>query len=333
MPIDPSPPLDPPAAALVRHVEAQLVPADEAARVARYLEAGSAASTRRAYAQSWAAWTAWCALRSLDPLPASAEALAVYLSARAEAGIAPRTLQRDLAGIVAAHRAAGAASPREHPGVRAVLRGIRRTHGMAPRQKAPLTLDDLGAALPRGDRPRAVRDRALLLLGFAAALRRSELVALDIGDLQDCPEGLVVTLRGSKTDPERVGTLLGVPYARRKTLCAVRAVARWRTELAQAGELGPALFRPVDRHGRIGAVRLSDRAVAELVKEAAARAGLDPAIFGGHSLRAGFATSAVAAGLAEHDIMRQTRHRSILVFRGYVRRGGLFLDNAAGKLL
>ena len=308
-----------------------LVHDEERVRIARYLDAGSAPATRLAYARSWAAWTTFCTGRGVDPLPASAEVLVIYLSARAEQGIAPRTLLRDLAGIVAAHRVAGHPSPREHPGVRAVLRGIRRTHGMALHQKAPLTVEDLAMALPRGDSARALRDRALLLLGFAAALRRSEIVALDVADIQGCAEGLVVTLRSSKTDPEREGTLLGVPQARREALCPVRALARWQAELG-ADASGP-IFRSVTRHGRIGSGRLSDRAVARVVKEAAERAGLDPARFAGHSLRAGFATSAVAAGLAEHDIMRQTRHRSIVVFRGYVRRGGLFLDNVAGKLL
>lgn len=327
MPDAPALPVSPPSTALAAALSA------EALQVARYLEAGSAASTRRAYDRSQGAWAAFCAARGVEPMPAPPEALIVYLSERAAAGLAPRTLARDLAGIVAAHRAAGLASPREHPGVRAVLRGIRRTHGMAPHQKQPLLVEDLGAALPRGTSPRAVRDRALLLLGFAAALRRSELVGLDVADLAPCAEGLIVTLRRSKTDPEAEGVLVGVPRARRARLCAVRALDAWRALLAAAErDVGP-LFRPVNRHGGIGTGRLSTNAVAELVKEAAARAGLDPDAFGGHSLRAGFATSAVAAGLAEHDIMRQTRHRSVQSFRGYVRKGSLFLDNPAGRLL
>lgn len=305
----------------------ELLPAD-LARLQGYVDAGTSRSTRRAYAQSWAAWVAWCAARATPPLPAAPELVAAWFAELAQAGRRPSTLDRHLAAISAAHHAASLPSPRTHPALRAVLRGIRRTHGSASRQVAPLRVEDLRAALPRGDDPRALRDRALLLLGFAAALRRSELVALDLADLDPRAEGLVLTLRASKTDPERHGELVAIPYARRPELCAVRAVAAWRVHVD-----GGALFRPVDRHGHIGGTRLSDRAVADVVKEAATRAGLDPLTFSGHSLRAGFATSAAAAGLPEREIMRQTRHRSVAVFRGYVRKGSLFVDNPAGRLL
>lgn len=304
-----------------------LLPAD-LARIDRYLDAGVASATRKAYAQSWRAWSRWCANRSIPPLPAAPELLAAWIAELAQTGTRPATLDRHLAAVTAAHRAAELPSPREHPALRAVLRGIRRTHGTAPHQVAPLRVEDLRAALPRDDSPRSIRDRALLLLGFAAALRRSELVALDVTDLEGRAEGLVLSIRSSKTDPERRGDQIGVPYARRPELCAVRAVEAWRARID-----GGALFRPVNRHGQIAAARLSDRAVAEIVKEAATRAGLDPAHFAGHSLRAGFATSAAAAGLPEREIMRQTRHRSLAVFRDYVRKGSLFLDNPAGRLL
>lgn len=268
-------------------------------------------------------------------MPASAELLAVWLTELAASGAATSTLDRHLAGIVAAHKVATMPSPREHPALRAVLRGIRRTHGTAPRQASPLLVEDLRAALPRGDDPRAIRDRALLLLGFASAMRRSELVALDVADLETRAEGLVVTIRGSKTDQDRRGEALGIPRGRRDGLCPVRAVEAWRTILASVNPapLAGALFRPVNRWGTVGLGRLTDRAVALLVKEAAERAGFEPVSYSGHSLRAGFATSAAAAGIQERDIMRQTRHRSIAVFRDYVRKGSLFLDNPAGKLL
>ena len=172
------------------------------------------------------------------------------------------------------------------------------------------------------------------MIGFAAALRRSELVALDVEDLDARPEGLALTIRSSKTDQEARGALLGVPRARRPDLCPVAAVGAWRAVLdAVAPSAAGPLFRPVNRHGRVAGARLSDRAVADIVKEAALRAGLDPADYAGHSLRAGFATSAAAAGLLERDIMRQTRHRSIAVFREYVRQGSIFLDNPVARLL
>lgn len=306
---------------------------DELARVKGYLDAGIAKSTRRTYAASWATWTTWCVARGVAPLPASPELLAVWLTERAAQGAAPASLERHLAAIVVAHRAAELASPRAHPAVRAVLRGIRRTHGTKPRQVRALRVEDLLAALPRGEGPRAVRDRALLLVGFAGALRRSELVALDVADLEARPEGLALTIRSSKTDPEARGEVLGIPRARRADLCPVAAVAAWRAQLEAGAPVHGPLFRPVNRHGRIALARLSDRAVADLVKEAAERAGLDPLAYAGHSLRAGFATSAAAAGVPERDIMRQTRHRSIAVFRAYIRQGAIFVDNPVARIL
>lgn len=322
--------------ALVPVVSAPAVLAlDELARVKGYLDAGIAKSTRRAYATSWATWTTWCAARGVAPLPAAPELLAVWLTERAVEGAAPASLERHLAAIAGAHHAAELLNPRAHPAVRAVLRGIRRTHGTKPRQVRPLRVEDLLATLPRGEGPRAIRDRALLLIGFAGALRRSELVALDVADLEARPEGLALTIRRSKTDPEARGEVLGIPRARRADLCPVAAVAAWRAQLVAVGGApvhGP-LFRPVNRHGQIAIARLSDRAVADLVKEAAERAGLDPAAYAGHSLRAGFATSAAAAGVPERDIMRQTRHRSIAVFRAYVRQGAIFVDNPVARIL
>ena len=306
----------------------------EQERIRRYLEAGVAPATRRAYQGSWEAWQRWCDARQVPALPAAPEQIAAWLSERAEGGAKVATLEKDLAALAAVHRIAELLGPRSHPAVRAVLRGIRRKLGVAQRQVTALRVEDLRAALPRGEGARALRDRALLLVGFAGALRRSELVALDHADIEIRPEGLVLRLMASKIDPERRGAQVAIPYAKRADLCPVRALLRWRLFWREQGFLEEegALFRSVNRWGKVGG-RLSDRAVALLVKEAALRGGLDPAFYAGHSLRAGFATSAVAAGVPEQAIMRQTRHRSVVVFRQYVRVGGLFLDNAVGGVL
>jgi integrase len=171
--------------------------------------------------------------------------------------------------------------------------------------KAPAVTAELRAmvaALP-GDL-RGARDRALLLVGFAAALRRSELVALDRCDVAETAEGLVVTLRRSKTDQEGQSRKIGVPYGSNPATCPVRALRAW-TEIA--GVVDGPLFVTVDRSGRPGTARASDRAVARAVQRAAQGAGLDRARYAGHSLRAGLATSAAAAGASERSIMAQTR--------------------------
>jgi integrase len=155
------------------------------------------------------------------------------------------------------------------------------------------------------------------------------LVALDVADIAFSGEGLVVTLRRTKTDQEGKGVDLGIPYGAAETTCPVLAVRAW---LEAAGlTVGP-LFRRVSRAGRVAPDRLCDKAVALIVKAAVVTAGYDPAAFSGHSLRAGFITSAARAGVPEAHIQNQSRHKSLLVLRGYVRRGSLFNDNAAARV-
>jgi integrase len=187
-------------------------------------------------------------------------------------------------------------------------------------------------ALP--DSTLGVRDRALLLLGFAGAFRRSELVALDVGDVRPTADGLVVTLRRSKTDQEGTGREVGIPYGSTPATCPVRAVRAWlavHAFLSQGGTECP-LFHRIDRHGRQLPGRLSDRAVARVVQRTARSAGLEAASYAGHSLRAGLATSAAAADVPERVIAQQTGHRSMAVLRRYIRSGSLFRENAAARV-
>jgi integrase len=173
-----------------------------------------------------------------------------------------------------------------------------------------------------------IRDRALLLVGFAGAFRRSELVGLNVEDLEFNENGLVVHLRRSKTDPEGRGRKVGIPYGLAPATCPVRAVEAW-VQVLQIVE-GP-LFRAVDRHGRIHASRLTPQSVALVVKKRTAKEGIE-GDYAGHSLRAGLATAAAAAGVPERAIMAQTGHRSLTTLRKYIRDGSLFLENAAAKI-
>lgn len=204
---------------------------------------------------------------------------------------------------------------------------MRRTAGTAQRQVRPVTVEDLRKMLgDLGDRAADRRDRALLLVRFAGALRRSELVALDIEDVTEGTDGLTVRLRRSKTDQEGRGRAVGVPYGSNPVTCPVRAWRAW-CEVAEL-TTGPA-FRPVNRHGQVGTSRLTAQSVAAVVKHHAARVGIDPAHVSGHSLRAGLATSAAAAGVPERIIAATTGHRSTAVLRGYIRDGTLFRENAS----
>ena len=177
-----------------------------------------------------------------------------------------------------------------------------------------------------GDELIGLRDRALLLVGFPGAFRRSELVALEVGDVAVVDEGLKVTIRRSKGDQEGEGQLVAIG----RTGTATCPVASYEAWIAAAAITGRA-FRSINRHGRLGN-RLSDRAIAQIVQRRAAKAGLDPTGFSGHSMRAGFATSAAALGIEERIIMRQTRHRSTAVVRRYIRDGELFERNLAREV-
>jgi len=202
-----------------------------------------------------------------------------------------------------------------------VLAGIRRVHGVKPEQKAPITLAELRRMVAAcGQDIAGARDRALLLAGFLGAFRRSELVALELPDLAFVAEGLRVTVRRGKTDQEGRGVEKALPVASDVGLCAVKHLRAW---LVVADISEGRVFRSVNRHGQVGE-GLSDRAVAGIVKRRAEQAGLEPARFSGHSLRAGFATAAALAGRGLDAIMRQTGHRSVAVARGYVRAAEAF---------
>jgi integrase len=309
-----------------------LAVAPELVEAARgYAQAATAEATRRAYARQWRAFVAWCEAQQLEALPAQPGTVALYLSHLAESGRKVATVEQAAAAIAAAHRAAGHPSPREDAGLRLVLRGIRRTVGVAQREAAPVLAEHLRAmveALP--DTLAGARDRALLLVGFAGAFRRSELAALTVEDATFGPDGLELHLRRSKTDQEGRGRLVAIPYAGTPDRCPVRALRAW---LDAARITSGPLFREVTRHGHVSAAPLTGRSVARVVKRAAAAAGLDASRYSGHSLRAGFVTQAKLKGKAEDAIMRQTGHRSVAVMRKYDRRAELWRDNAAAGLL
>ena len=301
---------------------------DVADQARAYVQAAKAANTRRAYAADWRDFTTWCEVAGVPALPAAPETVTLYVTARAETSKVS-TIQRRLIAISQAHQARRLESPTKSILVRETMKGIRRVKGTAQTGKAPTLTADIRAmvaALPTS--PIGMRDRALLLLGFAGAFRRSELVALDVADLQFNRQGVVVTLRRSKTDQEGQGRTIGIPHGAAAT-CPVNALRSW-LQLADIDD-GP-IFRPVNRHGHIAPARLSAGAVAEVVKRSARAAGLDPANYAGHSLRAGLATSAAAAGVSERAIMAQTGHRSVAIARRYIREGSLFRENAAAAV-
>jgi site-specific recombinase XerD len=293
-----------------------------------YVREAKSANTRRAYLADWEDFQTWCRDNAATECPAAPETLALYLTHLARTR-KPSTLGRRLASISQYHQAAGYSSPAKSIEVRGVMAGIRRKKGVARERKRPLLAAALAqaiAAMPETLLGR--RNRALLLIGFSGAMRRSEIVALRWEDLEAAPEGMKLTIVRSKTDQEGQGRAVGIPFGERPETCPVGALAAWRA--ASGLSAGP-VFRVVGRAGKVMDEPLSDKAVARVVKQAAAAAGLDPSQFSGHSLRSGLATSAAAAGASERSIMDQTGHRDLKTARTYIREGGLFRDNAAAK--
>ena len=307
--------------------------AAEAIAAARlYARDALAPETKRAYAADWAHFSAWCHDAGCAPLPAEPGAVAAYLAALA--GLYSRSaLERRLAAIGHAHRLRGLAWSASHPIIRTTLRGIHRRHGSRTRQAAALTsteLRTLVAACP-GDLA-GLRDRALLLLGFAGALRRSELVGIDREHLRFTEAGLRLLLPSSKTDPEGKGVELGITRGKRRETCPVRALEAWLD--ASACRYGP-VFRKVDRWGSIEHRRLGADAVRDILLRRAAAAKLSvPAgeRLSPHGLRAGFVTEAYMAGARDEQVMDHTRHRDLKTMRGYVRRAKLVTDSATRLL-
>lgn len=306
-----------------------LIPVMNCAR--HYISSAKAASTVRAYRCDWRDFTAWCSDHGLSSLPADPQTVSLYLADTAPTHKAA-TLQRRISAISKAHQSAGYESPASmrHAVVSETWKGIKRVHGTAQEGKLPVLTENLRSMI-RTLPPRllGIRDRALLLIGFAGAFRRSELVGLNVEDTQFTADGLIIVLRRSKTDQEGEGRKIGIPYGSNLETCPVRALRAWLE--AASISYGP-LFRSVNRHGHIIADHLSDKAVALVVKRCATAAGLDQSGYAGHSLRSGLVTSAAINGASEWSIMNQTGHRSVAMVRRYIRDGSLFRENAAARV-
>lgn len=285
--------------------------------------ASRSASTRLAYESDLKHFKVWG-----GTLPSSPAMVAAYIAAHADT-LAVATIIRRIATLSQAHEAHGE-NPCRTALVRATLQGLRRKCGTAQQQAKPLLREDLVLALDgMGSTAKDVRDRALLLIGFAGGFRRSELVGLDRADIEHVRHGVIVTLRRSKTDQEAAGRKIGIPYGRTRH-CPIAALDTWLMELEIGGD---SVFRPVDRHGNVKRERLSGDAVSHVIRERIAVVGIDPTGFSGHSLRAGFVTSAIQAGVPTWKIRKQTGHASDSTLARYIRLGELFSENAAAVLL
>ncbi len=307
--------------------------------------AALAPSTLAAYRVDWQAYGTWChTLHGIDPINSTGQHLAGWIAHLTSRHLAVSSIRRRIAAVTYAFGLTGRPSPAADPLVRTTLAGATRRLGTAQRRAIPLSLDDirrLAAAVPTVvgrpyTHPMVRRDRALLLVGWAAALRRSELVGLDLDDLtfQGDPDhgttgGLLIQITSSKTDQTRAGAHVAVPWSTHYNACPARALMLWTRERRTRNTR--AVFVSIDRHGNHGH-RLDPQAVNLIVKRhVEAALGVDPSDYTGHSLRAGFVTEARTRHTPDHLIARHTRHRDLRSLHTYDRPVDLFHQPALNR--
>jgi integrase len=288
-------------------------------------------NTRRAYKGHWDRFVAFCEQRGARALPASPGTVAVYAAFLARQGRKVSTIEQALAAIGAAHEAAGYDATNKASAVKTVMQGIRRNLGVAPKRKQAITKDMLAALVsPLGKRTKDLRDRALILVGFAGAFRRSELVSLRVEDVEQQERGLLVRVPRSKTDQEGQGQLKAIFYAREKALCPVRALREW---LEASGIKEGYIFQSLTKGGNTTGRPLDGGDVARIIHRLQRQTGLETFDFSGHSLRAGFVTEATRNQKSDRAIARQTGHKTRKMIDVYSREEEIFNDNAGNGLL
>ena len=291
-----------------------------------------APATLRAYRAAWRHFCRWCDEAGWPALPADPETVAAYLASLSATHTSSTLVQR-LAALSRAHRLAGLPWPSAHPAIRNTLRGIQRKHGRPTKQAGALMTDELTRLVATCDTTlTGRRDRALLLLGYAGALRRSELVAVEREHVQLTPDGLRLLIPRAKGDQTGKGVSIGLPRAGSPERCPVRALEMWLE--ASGCRYGP-VFRGIDNRGVISNRGLHPDAVRTILAKRAALAGVVVASgerLSPHGLRAGFITQAYVNGARDEQIMDHTRQKDLRTMRGYVRRAKLVSDSPA-KLL
>jgi site-specific recombinase XerD len=312
--------------------------AELALAAAALAENARAPNTRRAYESDWASWVAFCEAQDFVPLPADPEQVMLYLTHLTDffgakgKRLRPRTAERHLAAITTTHCALGLTFNRAYPALTKTLNGIRRKFDISQKGARALRTEDIIAMCETFGRDiRSLRNKAIVLLGFAGGFRRSEIVGLNAEDLEFKGKTLRVTLRRSKTDQDGEGRIIVIMPGRNPNTCPVAAIRVWLKAADLENEGADPIFRPVNRHSSVELNRLSDRAVDLIVKDACRAADLKNK-YSAHSLRAGHVTESLARGAGRASVKRQTGHASDIMLDRYDREADPAADNSSSSL-
>lgn len=316
---------------VIGHVMAPVLPTELGEKVRDLKSASKAENTRKAYLSDWGKWATWCDSHGVSSMPAHADTVSAYLADHADI-LKVATLRRHLATISKAHQVAGVANPCRETSVRDTVSGLRRTYGTATDEAPGLLADQLGQVLDTlPDTLSGVRDRALLLVGWCAGLRRSEVAGLTWADISPDPDGLVLTLRRSKTDQDGAGRLVGLASNENPGRCPVKALDKWRA-LSAPTDGTSSVFVTITKHAKLGTEKMSGHAVALIIQKRTNQAGL-LVHYRGHSLRKGLVQSAHLAGVSDSAVMATTGHKSVSMVRRYQGQAGLVSRSASKGLL
>lgn len=288
-------------------------------------------NTIKAYESDWNDFCDWCDYHQVSAFPAIPETIVNYINDLADNAKA-NTVARRISALTENFDAAGLQdNPCRFPIVKNALRGIKRMKGVIQHGKLPILFDDIKEMLTYldGDELQQARDKAILLVGFYGAMRRSEIANIEVDDIQFTRLGMLITLRKSKTDQFDRGQMIAIPNVQDKEICAVQALKEW---LRLSGITTGPVFRGFTRNHGIRKTKISDKSIALIVKHYAGLLGMDPDDYGAHSLRHGFATSAAQHHVEERQIMRQTRHKSQTIVRRYIDEADRLIDNPIFKI-
>ena len=285
------------------------------------LKNSKAANTLRAYQSDFKDFSTFCAKNGLNSMPTEPKILSIYLTHLSSTSKFS-TLKRRIASISVIHKIKGHYLDTKHPIIMENLHGIKRIRGSNQKAKKPILINDLKLIINTIDQAKQseikkIRDKTIILLGFAGGFRRSELVNIDYDDIEFVSEGLKIFIKRSKTDQSGEGMTKAIPYFDNKNFCPVTALKNW-------------IDKAKIKSGKL--FNISDKTVALIIKKHANLAGLDPNKYGGHSLRSGFATSAAESGAEERNIMNMTGHKTTQMVRRYIKEGNLFKNNALNKI-